>query len=343
MTSEEPFIPSKYFTSFLKECEIGIVVTTANNIISVSHSSREVLLNVWISPTINAGEVHHSHDKLYVSCSYGICEYTHHDALSVEPKTSERYFPAYVPRTTHIIGDVGVRDVVCDPESNVIFVSSLLNGVCVLTPTLPERMKVIYRPPCISNTTPGDRCHVTGVCLKRDGSVSHVTLASPVDYHEGWKDSMIGGGEVIDGEGRVVCKGLTLPHSPRLDANGVLYLLDSGNGRLLKINDDGTPTPIVFIPGFLRGMRIIGRYAIVGVSKIIDLTLPVYQEVKRMNAVQKPGVRVVNLDTGVIEHSLEIRSEGCDDITGLDVVNVNASLKVEGMTSDVLRKCYTYT
>jgi len=49
-----------------------------------------------------------------------------------------------------------------------------------------------------------------------DGQPSYVTACSRSDLVDGWRDRRIDGGIVIDvASNKVICTGLTMPHSPR--------------------------------------------------------------------------------------------------------------------------------
>jgi uncharacterized protein (TIGR03032 family) len=78
---------------------------------------------------------------------------------------------------------------------------------------------------------------------------------------------------VIDvAQNKVVCEGLSMPHSPRLH-KGELWVLNSGTGELGVVANlnKGKKKPVfeprAFCPGFLRGLSFHGDYAFVGLSK----------------------------------------------------------------------------
>lgn len=60
---------------------------------------------------------------------------------------------------------------------------------------------------------------------------------------------------------------VSMPHSPRVYRNK-LWLLNSGTGHFGYINRmTGKFEPVVFCPGYLRGLSFHGDYAIVGLSR----------------------------------------------------------------------------
>jgi uncharacterized protein (TIGR03032 family) len=150
-----------------------------------------------------------------------------------------------------------------------------------------------------------DRCHLNGMAM-RDGEAAYVTAVSRSDTIDGWRDRRADGGVVVDVKsGEIVCDGLSMPHSPRLH-NGRLYVLNSGTGELGSVDlpaggGKGKFEPIVFCPGFLRGLTFSGRYAFVGLSK------PRYKRFEglaldqRLAAVDSEpwcGVQVIDLERG---------------------------------------------
>jgi uncharacterized protein (TIGR03032 family) len=102
-----------------------------------------------------------------------------------------------------------------------------------------------------------------------------------------------------------------MPHSPRW-ANGKLWVLDAGTGRLGHV-DFATKTlvPVAFFPGFLRGLSILGNVAAVGLSKPRNQRFEGLQldaELRKRDAEPWCGVQIVSLATGDVLHW--IRFEG---------------------------------
>ncbi len=74
-------------------------------------------------------------------------------------------------------------------------------------------------------------------------------------------------GVIFDGKTGTVCaRGLTRPHSARLH-RGRLWVDNSGYGEFGFIKD-GAFRPIVKLPGWTRGLCLIGSVAFVGVSRV---------------------------------------------------------------------------
>lgn len=76
-------------------------------------------------------------------------------------------------------------------------------------------------------------------------------------------------GVVFSGASREpVVRGLTRPHSPRF-VGGLLWLDNSGFGTVVACGQDGGFETVARLPGWTRGLCVLGRHAIVGTSRII--------------------------------------------------------------------------
>jgi len=65
-------------------------------------------------------------------------------------------------------------------------------------------------------------------------------------------------------------RGLTRPHSARLDAAGKIWLANSGYGQLAVVDaQQQSFSPVCRLPGWTRGLSICGDIAFVGTSRVI--------------------------------------------------------------------------
>ena len=110
----------------------------------------------------------------------------------------------------------------------------------------------------------------------------------------------------------IVTDRLSMPHSPRWH-DDALWLLNSGTGYLGRIDPaSGVFEPLVFCPGFLRGLQFHDGHALVGLSLPRDgsfagLTLD--GELKRRDAEPWCGLQVINLVTGDIVQWIRLEGE----------------------------------
>ncbi len=112
--------------------------------------------------------------------------------------------------------------------------------------------------------------------------------------------------------GEVVCRGLSMPHSPRLHG-GKLWVLNSGAGEVGTVDlGTGRFEPLAFCPGYLSGLHHVGPYALVGLSEPREnrtfAGLPLQDRLAAAKAGPRCGVYVIDTRTGDVAHWL--RFEG---------------------------------
>jgi uncharacterized protein (TIGR03032 family) len=256
--------------------------------------------------------------RLTLACGYQIMRFE--NVLQDGQAINETFDACYVPRTTHLTGFLDAHDIGLDASGRVIFVNTRFN--CLATTSAQHSFEPIWTPPFISSHTDGaaaaepvtlvdeDRCHLNGLAMQ-DGAPKYVTAVSRSNTIDGWRDRRRDGGIVVEVEsGRVVCDGLSMPHSPRIH-NGRLYLLNAGTGEFGMVEFDKTPDgaadakgvfrPLAFCPGFLRGLSFHGNLAFVGLSRPrykrfegLDLD----QRLKDMDSEAWCGIQIIDLSSG---------------------------------------------
>ena len=199
-------------------------------------------------------------------------------------------------------GDVDIHEVGIDPEGHVVFVNTKYS--CLATLDVRHSFRPIWKPPFISRLAPEDRCHLNGLAMER-GNPRYLTAVSQSDIVNGWRDRRHEGGVLIEyANGRIVTDQLSMPHSPRIARDGSVLLLDSGRGRIVRVDPaSGARSDIAFCPGFLRGMALHDGHAIVTVSKPRNGTfagLDLDAALAERDAEPWCGVLIVNLASGDI-------------------------------------------
>jgi len=207
-----------------------------------------------------------------------------------------------VPRNAQTTGDVDVHELGVDPEGRVLFVNTKYS--CLATLDITHSFRPIWKPPFISRLAPEDRCHLNGLAMV-DGLPRYLTAVSRSDIVNGWRERRHSGGVLLEyPEGRIVTDTLSMPHSPRVDADGSVLVLDSGRGRIVRVDPaSGERTDIAFCPGFLRGMSLHDGFAFVTVSKPRNgnfAGLELDSELEARDATAWCGVLVVDLANGDI-------------------------------------------
>ena len=214
----------------------------------------------------------------------------------------------YVPRVGYTTGDLDVPDIAVGRDGKPVFVSTAFSCVA----TLSERFsfKPLWRPDFVSALVPEDRCHLNGLAM-RDKKPRYVTAVSRSDVAEGWRDARRAGGVVIDMDSNeVIAHGLSMPHSPRWHKDR-LWLHNSGTGEFgYVIPGEGEFVPVVFIPGYARGLAIHNGFALVGMSRPRHGSsfsgLALDDELRSRNAEAQVGVQLIDLARGVVVASLRI-------------------------------------
>ena len=246
---------------------------------------------------------------LTLSGAYQILRFQ--NVLEPDQRINHAFDACYVPRVVHITGHLDAHDVGVDKRGRAVFVNTRYN--CIATTSERHSFEPLWRPPFISALIDEDRCHLNGMALE-DGVPRYVTAVSASDTIDGWRDRRADGGIVIDMlSNQIICRGLSMPHSPRMH-NGELWLLNSGTGELgiVRRSADGAEgyfEPRVFCPGFLRGLAFHGDFAFIGLSK------PRYKrfeglalEQKLKDADSEPwcGVQIIDLTSGTCVDWLRI-------------------------------------
>ncbi|MEM7761975.1 MAG: DUF4915 domain-containing protein, partial [Cyanobacteria bacterium P01_A01_bin.40] len=117
---------------------------------------------------------------------------------------------------------------------------------------------------------------------------------------------------------RLITEGLSMPHSPRMYRNR-LWVLNSGHGELVTVDViSGKQVKIISLPGYTRGLALVGKYAFVGLSKIRETAifgnLPIGDRFDELQC----GVAVVNLQSRQLVSLLEFHA-GVDEIFDIQV------------------------
>ena len=159
----------------------------------------------------------------------------------------------FVPKVANTTGDLDIHDVAIAADGNPVFVATKFG--CVAGLSIRASFTPCWRPAFLSKLAAEDRCHLNGMALA-EGRPRYATAVSQSDVADGWRDCRQTGGVVLEiPTSRVLCSGLSMPHSPRL-YQGRLWLHNSGAGQFGSIDPSGGPfQPLTFCPGYLRDLR----------------------------------------------------------------------------------------
>jgi uncharacterized protein (TIGR03032 family) len=206
----------------------------------------------------------------------------------------------YAPRMAWITGDLDIHDTGFGADGRPVFANTLFS--CLAQTSEGFSFREYWRPPFISKLAPEDRCHLNGMAME-NGRPRYVTAVSRSDVGDGWRDRRRDGGVVIDvNDGRIVCEGLSMPHSPRLH-DGRLWLLNSGAGEFGFVDlDKGRFVPVAFCPGYARGLSFAGGAALIGLSLAREnrtfQSLPLDEALAAKGAEARCGIIAVDRQSG---------------------------------------------
>ncbi|MEQ1858392.1 MAG: TIGR03032 family protein [Chthoniobacteraceae bacterium] len=333
---------SRNFPSWLREQRASLAFTTyqtgklfligvkPDGKLSIFERTFERCMGLAVSPDAQT---------LWMSSVYQIWRFE--NALPAGQRAPDGYDRLYVPQLGYTTGDVDAHDIALavpsasasssssasraergtgvrneadeDEEAEVeqgrpLFVNTLFS--CVAAPSETHSFRPVWQPPFITKLAAEDRCHLNGLAL-RDGAPAFTTAVSASDVHEGWREKRRDGGVIIDVQANeVVCRGLSMPHSPRWH-DGKLYVLNSGAGEFGTVDlASGKFEPICFCPGYARGLAIVGHFAVIGLSTCRENRtfsgLPLDDALAAKDVQPRCGLLVVDLRTGDIAHSLTI-------------------------------------
>lgn len=248
-----------------------------------------------------------------------------------------RYDALYLPRATYHTGDVNVHDVAFGSEG-LWFVNSRFS--CLSSLSKDFSFVPRWQPSFISDIVPEDRCHLNGLALV-DGQPRYVTALGETNVVGGWRENKAAGGVLIDvATNSVVLRNLSMPHSPRWHQNS-LYLLNSGAGELLKFAPaTGTASVVCTLPAYLRGLCLIGHYAVVGMCQIREKHifggLPVQGRFDKLHC----GLAVVDVRNGQVIGTFEFTS-GCTELYDVQFLPGSRTPTVLNSADDTTRQAFT--
>jgi uncharacterized protein (TIGR03032 family) len=298
---------SRQFTSWLAETGASLAVTTyqSGKVILVGTNKATGRLSVFERTLERPMGLAFEGKKLAIATVMQITTFVNADRGT---GTADGYDAVFVPQSASYTADIDAHDMAFDANGELIFANTLFSCLAAASPT--HSFRPLWRPPFVSRLAPEDRCHLNGLAM-RAGEPAYVTCVSETDVTDGWRDNRASGGVVVDvASNEVVCRGLSMPHSPRLHGDR-LWMLNSGTGEVGTVDlARGRFEPVAFCPGFVRGLSFIGPYALVGLSEPREnrtfAGLPLQDRLATENVGARCGVYVIDTRTGDIVHWLRI-------------------------------------
>jgi uncharacterized protein (TIGR03032 family) len=231
-----------------------------------------------------------------------------------------RHDACFLTRSSRFTGEVQGHELAWAGD-DLWMVNTAFSCLCTLHPG--HSFEPRWRPPFVSTLAPEDRCHLNGLAMA-DGRPKYVTVMAETDTPQGWRPVKSTGGCLLDvPSGETVGRGFAMPHSPRVH-QGRVWVLNSGVGRLCLVDPDtGRWEDVAELPGYTRGMAMLGPYAFIGLSKIRETSTFGGVPIADRRDELKCGVGAIDLRTGRLAAHLEFLT-GVDEI--FDVVALPGSL-----------------
>ncbi|HEY1790802.1 MAG TPA: TIGR03032 family protein [Verrucomicrobiae bacterium] len=225
----------------------------------------------------------------------------------------------FLARTSHFTDDIEAHEAAWikgpNGASEFWVVNTLFSCLCALDPRYSFSPR--WWPPFISELRPEDRCHLNGMAVV-DGEPRYVTALAETDTPSGWRSAKHNGGCIIEvPSGRILARGLCLPHSPRVDGNRVAFLRSGESDLAVADIMSGDVTSVASLPGVARGLALHGGYAFVGISKARPSLegVPVVAERDKLRC----GVWGIDLRSGAIAGCLEFHT-GVEEVFDVQVL-----------------------
>jgi uncharacterized protein (TIGR03032 family) len=240
----------------------------------------------------------------------------------------------FLARTAHFTDDIHAHEAAWvegtgTAGSEFWIVNTLFSCLCALHPHYSFAPR--WRPLFISALRPEDRCHLNGLAVV-NGQPRYVTALAETDTPSGWRALNHKGGCIIEvPSGQLLTRGLSLPHSPRVE-DGKVFFLHSGKGELaIADSQTGQVTAVASVPGVARGLALHGGYAFVGLSKARPSLegVPIVADRGKLRC----GLWVVDLRTGAIAAHLEFCT-GVEEIFDVQVLPDIVSPYVSGPAAE---------
>jgi uncharacterized protein (TIGR03032 family) len=171
----------------------------------------------------------------------------------------------YLQRASLTTGMINIHDIAWG-KRGLWVVNSTFSCLATLTPD--HNFVAQWHPPFITELLPEDRCHLNGMAMQ-DGEPRYVTTFSKGNLMDAWTEIEDFDGTLIDvRHNEILLDDLIMPHSPRYHG-GFVYYCNSGTGEVHRYDLENGERRVLFeLPGFTRGLHIIGELMFVGLSRV---------------------------------------------------------------------------
>ena len=278
-------------------------------------------------------------EKISLGSAHQIWELRNVPAVSQKLDPPNRHDACFLPRKVHLTGDIDIHEMayVGNNAEELWFINTRFSCLC----TLDEVHSFVprWRPAFITAYDLTDRCHLNGLAI-RNQQPRYVTALGETDTPGGWRKNKANGGILIDiSNNQILCRGLSMPHSPRWYREQ-LWFLESGYGSLAKVDlNTGKWETVARVPGFTRGIEFWGDFAFIGLSQVRESAVFSGLPLTKSNEPRFCGVWVVNINTGETVAFLRFE-EGVQEVFAVSVLPNIRFPEVIDWDENLLRSSY---
>ncbi|CAN5554076.1 TIGR03032 family protein [soil metagenome] len=278
---------------------------------------------------------------LAIGTKYRVEKYQNQpDVAAKLEKAARPHDACYMPRSSHLTGYIQVHEMAFGGEELWV-VNTRFSCLCTLQYDCSFVPR--WRPPFVSKLAMEDRCHLNGLGM-RDNQPRYVTALGTTDTAVGWRPDKATGGILMDVlSNEFICRGLSMPHSPRWYADA-LWVCESGAGSLSVVDQaTGKLQHVCLLPGFTRGVDFYGPFAFIGLSQVRESAvfsgIPITDRLKEEE--RMCGLWVVDVRTGETVAFLRFDS-GVQEIFAVQVLpnQLFPEILTEDMNEELLENSF---
>jgi uncharacterized protein (TIGR03032 family) len=204
--------------------------------------------------------------RLAIGTTLQVWEFRDVPSVARRLEPADRHDACFLPRSSHVTGNILIHEMAYGAGRELWIVNTRFSCLATLDPE--SSFVPRWRPPFVTELEPSDRCHLNGLGMV-DGKPKYVTALGETNEMAGWRPNKAKGGILMDVDsGAIMCRGLSMPHSPRW-YGGRIWVCESGSGTLGTVDlNTGRYEAVAAVPGFTRGLDFVGDLAFVGLSQV---------------------------------------------------------------------------
>ncbi|MBL0052224.1 MAG: TIGR03032 family protein [Bacteroidetes bacterium] len=255
-------------------------------------------------------------DRLVLATKDEVLFFENSRELAVHyPNKKNTYDSLFIPRATFYTGQVDMHDVALGTEG-IWAINTSFSCLCQVTGSFNFIPR--WQPPFITELVSEDRCHLNGMVLIK-GKPKYVTALGKTNIHQGWRDSIVDGGILMDVESNeIILEKLAMPHSPVMYKDE-LYMLLSASGEIIKVNIKEKKYEVIKqLNGFCRGMDVYNDYLFVAMSKLRKNS-STFAKLSFAEKADEAGVKVIHLPTKALVAEINYQAS-VDEIYSLKIL-----------------------